>query len=77
MDNRETAALLERAGREIERQRRRLEVLEAVNRTVEIFGGALFAQSGANGTAPDIVWELDNEAANLRAKQPNAGGHTV
>jgi hypothetical protein len=62
MDDENLADLLVRAGVEISNLRRRNEVLEAVNRTVEIFGTALFTQGPSRGESIDIGWELQRAA---------------
>jgi hypothetical protein len=58
----ELGSLLSRAEGEIVGLRRRNEVLEAVHRTVEIFGTALFTQGRNEGMAVDIAWELHQAA---------------
>jgi hypothetical protein len=61
----ELGNLLSRAESEIVGLRRRNEVLEAVNRTVEIFGTALFTRGPSEGAAVDIAWQLRQAAEEL------------
>lgn len=62
--------LLVRAEAEIGNLRRRNEVLEAVNRTVEIFGTALFTQGPNRGESIDIARELRKAADQLAGTAP-------
>lgn len=67
---RELVDLLMRAEVEINQLRRRNEILEAVNRVIETFSTALFAQPSTQGAAVDIAWELRKAADKLAGTAP-------